>query len=393
MIEALVVSFPRRPSQLFTSENSRKQFPNAEALISRCHQVYVEARGRGYLDKDLMLDDACASYLAGLSAAYTFDLRRNRLYIGEGIIILRVLGLHKAKSPGDPGAMDYISQEIARRLFWLFYVGSASVRQLGASDSELLMPPMSYLERYPPMPLEIDDPYIFRDHVLPQPPGLVSELAGFNLNVKVFQSYQPLTSLEMAFGANELYDWHRQQRMIVQVLQNVKNATDDAPPELQLHPSTAGVWPWPAKLSVGTNRDTSNWMDASGFNDGRDYVPSSQSMRAMQCEIQKANIYTSQLATRSHLVEKYWNLYELQDRHASPQSTGSPTLGCFVAGVDAGTRGWTSSEGPDVSEHGMAIEREDIVRDLAVLLQSISQVNMEPNGLSFVSPCQVHFWT
>ena len=40
----------------------------------------------------------------------------------------------------------------------------------------------------------------------------------------------------------------------------------------------------------------------------------------------------------------------------------------------------------DAGEQTMAIEREDIVRDLAVLLQSISQVNMEPNGLSFVGP-------
>jgi len=38
----------------------------------------------------------------------------------------------------------------------------------------------------------------------------------------------------------------------------------------------------------------------------------------------------------------------------------------------------------------MAVEREDIVRDLAVLLRSINQVNMEPNGLSFVSNTQLN---
>ncbi|KAK5277581.1 hypothetical protein LTR40_010215 [Exophiala xenobiotica] len=31
----------------------------------------------------------------------------------------------------------------------------------------------------------------------------------------------------------------------------------------------------------------------------------------------------------------------------------------------------------------MAVEREDIVRDMALLLKSINQVNMEPNGMSF----------
>jgi hypothetical protein len=113
------------------------------------------------------------------------------------------------------------------------------------------------------------------------------------------------------------------------------------------------------------------------------------SKRNVQYEIQKANIYASQLGTRSYLVEKYWNLYELQDRNSSPQGpTTSPTLGCFVAGVDAKNLAQTPSDGMDAGEQTMAIERENIVRDLAVLLQSISQVNMEPNGLSFVRiPC------
>jgi hypothetical protein len=39
----------------------------------------------------------------------------------------------------------------------------------------------------------------------------------------------------------------------------------------------------------------------------------------------------------------------------------------------------------DAGEQIMAVEREDIVRDMALLLKSINQVNMEPNGMSFVS--------
>jgi hypothetical protein len=110
------------------------------------------------------------------------------------------------------------------------------------------------------------------------------------------------------------------------------------------------------------------------------------SKRSVQYEIQKANIYASQLGTRSYLVEKYWNLYELQGRPSSPGQapTTSPTIGCFVAGVDAKIQAQAPSDAMDAGEQTMAIEREDIVRDLAVLLQSISQVNMEPNGLSFV---------
>lgn len=65
MLEVLVASFPRRPRQLFTSEEARKRFPNAGALIDRCHQVLNDARGVGFLDRDLSLYDACSSYLAG----------------------------------------------------------------------------------------------------------------------------------------------------------------------------------------------------------------------------------------------------------------------------------------------------------------------------------------
>jgi hypothetical protein len=405
MVEVLVVSFPRRPRQLFTSESARKQFPNAEALIARCHRVFVDARGSGYLDRELSIYDAAASYLTGTSAAYMFDMRHNRLYFGEGVLMLRMLGLHRSGrtrvhtdpafatsayiGPDSEPEVDYITQEMARRLFWLFYVGCGSMQQLGSSDSDLLMPPLTYAERFPPLPLEIDDAYIFKSHVTPQPAGIVSELRGFNLNVAVFRSYSSLTSLEMAFGRDELYDWDRQRRMIVRTLRDVKSATDRAPPELQLNPSADGVWPWPEKLSISGSR--TSWADAVGLNDTQNSHMPPPSKRSVQYEIQKANIYASQLGTRSYLVEKYWNLYELQDRNSSPQGpTTSPTIGCFVAGVDAKIQAQTPSDGMDAGEQTMAIEREDIVRDLAVLLQSISQVNMEPNGLSFVRiPCGV----
>ena len=65
MLEVLVASFPRRPRQVFTSEEARKKYPSAGALIDKCHQVYNEARGIGFLDRNFNLNDACGSYLAG----------------------------------------------------------------------------------------------------------------------------------------------------------------------------------------------------------------------------------------------------------------------------------------------------------------------------------------
>ena len=385
MIGALVASFPRKPLLLFTSNEARKEFPNAGTLIDRSHQVYLEARGTDFLDRDLTIYDAAGSYLTGLSAAYMFDIRRCRFYFAECVIVLRTLDLHKAEHD-QTKENDCISREMARRLFFICFVGSQSVRQLGSTD--IVMLPLMHADKFPPLPLEVDDAYIFATHVASQPEGIVSELTGFNLNVHVFRAYSSLTALETAFGNNELYDWDKQRKLISQALRNVKSATDNAPPELRLNPSPAdGMWPTPLNVSLYNSHD-GPWSIAGGLDGSSDPPVPSYSKRETQYEIQKANIYASQLGTRSFLVEKYWNLYELQDRHSTPHIltyAGSPTIGCFSAGVDARIQARTPSDAIDVGEQAMAIEREDIVRDLSTMLQSINQVNMEPNGLSIVS--------
>lgn len=117
------------------------------SLVERCHKVAVEARGPGYLDKELTVYDAVTSYFLGLAGAYTFQWKQTRLYFGETLTIVRVLGAHRLKDPGmlpvgalpaiygsDQGAfdgqtqpVDYIRQEIGRRVFWIMFVGIRSV--------------------------------------------------------------------------------------------------------------------------------------------------------------------------------------------------------------------------------------------------------------------------
>ena len=70
----------------------------------------------------------------------------------------------------------------------------------------------------------------------------------------------------------------------------------------------------------------------------------------------------------------------------------SPTMQILTTGPETrfpmpnvGTSSESTSIGMDTGEELMALEREDIIKDLAILLGSINQVNMEPNGLSFVS--------
>lgn len=404
MIEVLVASFPRRPRQLFTSDSNRRLFPNAGALIDRCHQVFTEARGPGYLDRELSLYDAFSSYLVGLTASYIFDTNRASLYIGECVSIARRLSLHKTttdssmQSPGynvgAPGETDYIKQELSRRLFWLSYVSCHSLRQIGEIDGDMLMP-LSARKDLPPLPLEVDDAYIYQDRIVPQPKGVVSIVTGFNLNVRIFRSYSSLTALESAFGT-EGVDWEKQKQLIGQSLYSCKAATDAAPKELQVRsltsPQNRYSSPVPQIGQYGRQHDM--WTEHEQ-NTGLDY-----SRRNVQYEIQKANIYASQLGTRSFLVEKYWDMFEIQKAPANGLGQAfSPATTTTNAAVEsrlqnafnsptASVHSRTSSRHGvfDVSEQAMVLERENIVRDLATFLGSVDQIYMEPNGLSFVSP-------
>ena len=417
MVECLVASFPRRPRQLFTSDTGKAQFPNAGALIDRCHQVFVEARGLGYMDRPMNLYDGISSYLTGLAAGYTLDIPRMRLYLGECTIIMRELQFHRpeihrpAQTPATPygpadmprfPVVDHVYQESGRRLFWLLFVGAMSARQLDEAEGDLLIPPVSHAEMLPPLPSETDDEYITEAQIFPQPRHIVSEMVGFNLNVKVFRAFHFLAALEMAFGANNVYDWDRQRQIIRRALQTVKDATRDAPKELQLNPANGfGEWP-PTQTDIAAYSHLFHEHEAA---DGESqHAPGSHrgsfampSKRAIQYEIQKANIYATQLSSRSYLVERFWNLYEIVDRDKlnfpSDKSiaSSSPTAGIVVTGMEHNYRQHMAGRTPsdtgmmDAGEQMMAVEREDIVRDMALLLKSINQVNMEPNGMSFVS--------
>lgn len=397
MIEALVASFPRRPRHLFTSEANRRLFPNAGALIDRCHQVFNEARGPGYLDRELSIYDAFSSYLVGLTASYLFDSNRASMYIAECVSMIRRLAVYKTSTDPSmqghpPGETDYIKQELSRRLFWLCYVSCQSMRQLGDVDGDLLMP-LSVRKDLPPLPLEVDDACIYQDHILPQPPGTVSVITGFNLNTRIFRSYSSLNTLESAFRI-EGVDWDKQKQLIDQSLHSCNAVMDGAPKELQVQslksPQIRYSSPVPQIGQYGRQHEM--WTEQGDPNSGVDY-----SRKAIQHEIQKANIYASQLGTRSFLVEKYWDLFELHNGNATRLNQAfSPTTNTTNAALDARLQNafnsptasvhsrTSSRHDVEVTEQAMSLERENIVRDLATFLQSVDQIYMEPNGLSLV---------
>ena len=423
MVGVLVASFPRRPRLHLKNQCRENMFPSSISLVERCHRIAVEARGAGYLDKELSVYDACTSYFLGLAAAYTFQWKQCRLYFGETLNIARVLGAHKTENAGflgvgdlpatfgaeggpfdgqgQPVAVDYIRQEIGRRVFWIMFVGvrcvlllsdfpriltffHRSMQQLGATFGELLIPPPTPSEPYPPLPMEIDDEYIYVSHIDRQPDGIRSKLAGFNLGIQIYQTLTPLATMEMAYGIDQVFDWNRQKKVLEEALRNVKSVLRAAPRELLLQPNPQSgqyeptdrqyyppMTDYPGVRSNGN--DMSQWIDA----DAR---------RKLQYEIQKANIYASQLGTRSYIVEKYWNLYEVYEQ-MKMNNGGVPQLsspGLMATGLDGMLPKSTTSD-YDGIETIVNSERESIVKDLLRVLGSISQVNMEPNASSFVS--------
>lgn len=409
MIGALVASFPRKPKQHLKTQQREHLFPNHMALVNRCQKICAHARGPGYLESEsLNVYDAATSYFLALMGIYTFRWRQGRLYFGECLNILRTLGLHKSKSPSNssggppsqhPGHelshnpdVDNITVEMGRRIFWTMFVSIKSTEQLGTAFGELVIPPPTPNEPYPPLPAEMDDFCIFPTHNDPQPQGLLPIIAGFNANCRVFTSYNALSTMESAWGIDSVIDWDRQKRVLQESLRRCKGSISGLPAELSVTPN-------PEAMSQQQNGDgfypnfghpgLQPFMSPSGQSTHSPH--SLEDRRRLQCEIQKANIHASSLCTRSYIVEKFWNLTEAHSRararksNSLPGSPTTPTTGLHAAGID-GMIPQVPTSHYDMTEHEMREEKEAIMRDLLMMLGSINQVNMEPNADSFVSP-------
>ncbi|OQD66547.1 hypothetical protein PENPOL_c004G08463 [Penicillium polonicum] len=421
MIGLLVASFPRRPKLRLNTEAERTAFPNSIALVKRCLDVAIQARGAGYLDRNATVYDAAISYFLAICAGYIYNMRRCRVYLSECRAMLQVYDLcrsptttscpsstlrpHSPLSPTsvmvqdqpvhnftESQGVDLITQELGRRLFYVTFVGYQTLYQMGSSDIKVHAPPETPTDRYPPLPLEIDDEFLFSTHVEPQPSDRVSQLVGFNANVRVYSSYTTLLAWEIAFGSGQIFDWEHQRNCIWDCLKKAKSALIEVPAELSLHhPKHIS----PTGLSGLGGDDTI-------FSYSNDRIH--QERRAIQYEIQKANIYASQLCTRSYLVEKYWSLFETFSKYGkSPKFTtpGSTTPHIKIEGrpnpVPSASATPTGTAPPETNTQAqphaqtdyigrmMAEERKLVIKDLFVLLRTVNEVNMEPNGASITN--------
>ncbi|PNS20702.1 hypothetical protein CAC42_2947 [Sphaceloma murrayae] len=417
MVAALVASFPRKPRLHLKAQRREKLYANHVELVDKCLKVCSTARGPGYLESQhLTVHDAATSYLLGMAGTYTFRWRTGRLYLGECLTIIKALGLHKAQDntylnlgglpsmygsngPDHEGSKeevhDHITLQVSRRVFWTAFVTSRSISQVGASNGEMYIPPSNPTDPYPPLPVEVEDFCIFPSHIEAQPPGLLPTIAGFNANVRIFLSYQPLTVMEMAWGIDSVVDWDRQRSIYHDCLLSAKHTLKDLPEELKLLPGRSDI-------DESSLDPLAAFHVKMGLRDPASLSPESldtspEQRRALQREIQKANIYASGLATRSYIVEKFWSAYEARSTRgnsvahshaivAGQEQSLSPSI--ITGRLDSMLPPTQPSQGPPRSavediEAEMSEERERIVRSLLIVLSNIDRVNMEPNGDSF----------
>ncbi|MCJ1464883.1 hypothetical protein MMC07_003498 [Pseudocyphellaria aurata] len=395
MVGCLVAAFPRRPRLYLKDQKMGKLVSNSTSLIDRCHKIAVDACGLAYLDKNFTVHDAIISYLQGLIGAYTFNWQSCRAYFGQCLTISRTIGLHQAKGSGhadcegvssglngasQESTTDLILQELGRRTFWIMFVAIKSLHRLGVSCAEVCIPPATPKEPYPPLPLEVDDAYLESNRVLSQPHDTISMMTAFNTNVRIFSTYDTLATAELVYGVDEIFDWDRQKSMLGQCLHALKQILEILPHELKHDPESRSA------LQQEDHFSHLPHLQPSGkIGNHNDRVPSDR--RRTQIEIQKAELYASQLGTRSYLVEKYWNLHDANQRRQAKNDPATEPSGILAAGLGSSPpcQGNHQNSHLDLSDDDMFNEREEVVQNLSNLLGSMCPVDLDLNGVGFIN--------
>ncbi|EGO55838.1 hypothetical protein NEUTE1DRAFT_67858, partial [Neurospora tetrasperma FGSC 2508] len=380
MVGCLVASFPRTARLHFKSQHGLNLFPKAIYLVDRCRQVAMEARGSHFYNReDMTVYDAVTSYLLGLAAAYTLQWK----------------------------------DQIGKRVFWVLFLGVRSMMQLGGPSGDVVFPPPTPAEPYPDFPVEVDDEFILPSQILVQPPSVVSRLTGFVQAIKIYMTMNPLVSIELSYGLSTL-PFQDQKVMLQDCVQAVKQVMEGMPPELTLDLDSNPADGMPTSLSELSRIPASrSALSDSGFqycppaypahqpaSDIQHIVNNDHGRRLLQYEIQKANIYASQVATRSYFVERYLNLRDAHREHTRHQAAQAYAAVTAVENGVNGSNGVSHDSNKSVAaaalhaateelsdpiDENMTSERELIVQNLLVVLASISQRNMEPNGASFIN--------
>lgn len=269
---------------------------------------------------------------------------------------------------------------------------------MNASSRDLIIPPATPNSSYPDYPREVDDAYILADRILPQPENTVSTLTGFVKCIQVYQTMDDLVRIELAHGISA-YPWDQQKQYLHNGLLKAKEVAESIPPELKVDMRALSPVKFPFPKAGQDGSSVYQYVPPAYPNhqpnhDVRHLFAADESKkRSLQYEIQKANIYASLLATRSHYVERYLSLRDIhlnnQRAKAQADATGSivyrtaadlSSSSLAAAAVQA-----AADQAHDETDNLFLEEREEVVQNLFSVLMSIDQCNMEPNGGSLIS--------
>lgn len=394
MIGCLTATFPRRPRKHMRALRREDLFSSSLEFVNRCSGIVHAARGTGYLEHDgLGAYDAAVSYFLFVMHTCTYRFKAGRLYLSECVSLLRQLNLYDeeqqnqiwnpARSESSEGlvegsvATNKVEQEMARRVFWTAFVAGRLVssshfesvraklldrsgKTLGFSWVEPYMNPASPNAPYPPLPLKIDDRYIYEDFIEHQPQGTVSSITGFNANVSVYLTMDPLIALDSLYNTDQAHDWRKQLSILDGCLADVKQSLDNLPKELSAWLRATSHSPFMEEH--GFVRREFFVSQPPQLNDQAHSITpiSPQERQYITYETQKANIYASYLSVRSFFTERRGALMEA---HVLSQNS-------------------TQASQQSEAQKELHAEREAIAQDLLGVLSNIRPVHIEPNSVS-----------
>ena len=416
MLGYLVACYPQRPRQhireglpMEHQQQMESLYSNPMDLVERCQKIAMEALGPAYLARKMSVEDAIVSYLQALTFLQTFNPQYAIHYLMQCMTISATVGLHKVSASNtantnghglpaarmtanghalmgpNPVGVDQVMQELGKRAFWALFAGVKSFRQAGVSQWDLILPLATPSQPYPPLPVEIDDGYITPEHVHHQlqPPGDIPAVTGFNATIRVLSTYNDIADIESFRGLDNVADWERLKKALDVSLQTVKHVLDGLPHELvytSQAPSPESREPRYPSPNPGSSVDQETAQHATnGIDNTRIDFNRPGERRRIQYEIQKSNIYATQLATRLYLVEKYLNTYDARSGSDTSDKASSP--GVIAPILDR----YNSSNELSTTEQDLAAEREDIVKSFLILLGQVNEISTETLGNAFLS--------
>ena len=180
----------------------------------------------------------------------------------------------------------------------------------------------------------------------------------------------------MPYGVSREISFEWQREMIRRALNDCKSIIDELPPELTVTPGPTGMsgaYDLHGEVAGFGQTSTAEGIHHLGIDERE---TSTQNRRHIGYEIQKANVYVSQLSTKWHIIEKYWTLFGHNKQQAMQMQAATPSL----SSSSYGSQGYNLPSFDEIDK-----ERDNVIRELLMVLSSISQVHIEPNGASIVS--------